>query len=207
MDNKFKFIENPSEQISNIKDYLFRILANWKWFVATIAIAMAIAYYVNISSQKIYGLKTTIAVNEKQNPLFSSGTNIAFNWGGVSDKVESIRKSLTSRSHNEKVIGRLNFYVDYLKDGQFRKEDAYGETPFTLKLQPNQFQLLNTLIKIDFIDNQRFELSVDFSEKATYSLINYKDESLRDFEENNNRFSKTFLIDEYINLPFLKAQI
>ncbi|MFZ2432569.1 MAG: polysaccharide biosynthesis tyrosine autokinase [Lutibacter sp.] len=207
MDNKFKFIENPSEQISNIKDYLFRILANWKWFVATIAIALAIAYYVNISSQKIYGLKTTIAVNEKQNPLFSSGTNIAFNWGGVSDKVESIRKSLTSRSHNEKVISRLKFYVDYLKDGRFRKEDAYGDTPFTLKLQPNQYQLLNTLIKIDFIDNQRFELSVDFSEKATYSLINYKDESLRDFEENKNRFSKTFLIDEYINLPFLKAQI
>lgn len=207
MDNKFKFIENPSEQISNVKDYLFRILANWKWFVATIAIAMAIAYYFNISSQKIYGLKTTIAVNEKQNPLFSSGTNIAFNWGGVSDKVESIRKALISRSHNEKVIGRLNFYVDYLKDGRFRREDAYGETPFTLKLQPNQYQLLNTLIKIDFIDNERFELSVDFAESATYKLINYKDESLQNLEGYKTRFSKIFLIDEYINLPFLKAQI
>lgn len=207
MDNKFKFIENPSEQISNIKDYLFRILANWKWFVATIVIALAIAYYINISTQRIYGLKTTIAVNEKQNPLFSSGTNIAFNWGGVSDKVESIRKSLTSRSHNEKVINRLNFYVDYLKDGRFRIEDVYGETPFMLKLQPNQYQLLNTLIKIDFIDNQRFELSVDFNDNATYKLINYKDETLIDLEGNKKRFSKIFLVNEYINLPFLKAQI
>ncbi|MGV8945662.1 MAG: polysaccharide biosynthesis tyrosine autokinase [Lutibacter sp.] len=207
MDNKFKFIENPSEQISNIKDYLFRILANWKWFVATIAIAMAIAYYINISSQKIYGLSTTIAVNEKQNPLFSSGTNIAFNWGGVSDKVESIRKSLTSRSHNEEVIRRLHFYIDYLKEGQFRKEDVYGETPFTLILQPNQYQLLNTLIKIEFIDDNRFELSVDFNEDENYKLINYKDETLTDFKADNKRFSKSFLIDEYINLPFLKAQI
>jgi capsular exopolysaccharide synthesis family protein len=207
MDNKFKFIDNPSEQISNIKDYLFRILANWKWFVLTIAIAFAIAYYVNISTQKIYGLSTTIAVNEKQNPLFSSGTNIAFNWGGVSDRVESIRKSLTSRSHNEKVISRLNFYVDYLKEGRFRREDAYGETPFTIKLQPNQYQLLNTLIKIDFIDNGRYELSVDFNETAAYKLFNYKDESFKDLKENKKRFSKVFLIDEYINLPFLKAQI
>ncbi|MDO9274408.1 MAG: polysaccharide biosynthesis tyrosine autokinase [Lutibacter sp.] len=207
MDNKFKFIENPSEQISNIKDYLFRILANWKWFVATIAIALGIAYYVNVSSQKIYGLQTTIAVNEKQNPLFSSGTNIAFNWGGVSDKVESIRKSLTSRSHNEKVISRLNFYIDYLKDERFRKEDVYGETPFTLKLQPNQYQLLNTLIKIEFMDNERFELSVDFNEKATYKLNNYKDETQIDFEGDKKQFSKVFLLDEYINLPFLKAQI
>ena len=207
MDNKFKFIENPSEQISNIKDYLFRILANWKWFVATIAIALAVAYYINISTQRIYGLKTTIAVNEKQNPLFSSGTNIAFNWGGVSDKVESIRKALTSRSHNEKVISRLHFYVDYLKDGRFRREDAYGETPFSLKLQPNQYQLLNTLIKIDFIDNERFQLSVDFTDKATYKLNNYKDETQIDFAGNTKRFSKVFLVDEYINLPFLKAQI
>lgn len=207
MDNKFKFIENPSEQISNIKDYLFRILANWKWFVASIVVALAIAYYINISTQRIYGLKTTIAVNEKQNPLFSSGTNIAFNWGGVSDKVESIRKALTSRSHNEKVINRLNFYVDYLKDGRFRIEDAYGETPFTLKLQPNQYQLLNTLIKIDFIDNQRFKLSVDFNENANYKLNNYKDETQQDYDGDKKRFSKVFLIDEYINLPFLKAQI
>lgn len=207
MDNKFKFIENPSEQISNIKDYLFRILANWKWFLATIAIAFAIAYYINISTQRIYGLKTTIAVNEKQNPLFSSGTNIAFNWGGVSDKVESIRKALTSRSHNEKVINRLNFYVDYLKDGRFRIEDAYGETPFTLKLQPNQYQLLNTLIKIDFIDNQRFKLSVDFNEKAIYKLNNYKDETQLEYDGDKKPFSKVFLVDEYINLPFLKAQV
>ncbi len=207
MDHKFKFIENPSEQISNIKDYLFRILANWKWFVATIAIALAVAYYINISTQRIYGLSTTIAVSEKQNPLFSSGTNIAFNWGGVSDKVESIRKSLTSRSHNEKVIGRLNFYVDYLKEGRFRIEDAYGQAPFTIKLQPNQYQLLNTLIKIDFIENDRFELSVDFDQKASYKLNNYKDETQIDFKEAKKRFSKVFLIDEYINLPFLKAQI
>jgi capsular exopolysaccharide synthesis family protein len=207
MDNKFKFIENPSEQISNIKDYLFRILANWKWFVATIGIALAIAYYVNISSQKIYGLKTTIAVNEKQNPLFSSGTNIAFNWGGVSDKVESIRKALTSRSHNEKVINRLNFHIDYLKDGRFRREDAYGETAFSLKLQPNQYQLMNTLIKIDFIDNDRFQLSVDFNENENYKLNNYKDETQIDFEDHKKSFSKEFLVNEYINLPFLKAQI
>lgn len=207
MDNKFKFIENPSEQISNIKDYLFRILANWKWFVATIAIAMGVAYYINISTQRIYGLQTTIVVNEKQNPLFSSGTNIAFNWGGVSDKVESIRKSLTSRTHNEKVVSRLDFYIEYLKDGQFRTEDVYGETPFTVKLQPNQYQLLNTLIKIDFIDDAHFELSVDFVEKGTYQLINYKDEDIIALDGNNKRFSKIFLIDEYINLPFLKAQI
>ena len=128
MENKFRFIENPNEQISNIKDYIFRILSNWKWFVATVAVAMTIAYYVNISTQKQYGLNTTILINEKQNPLFSSGTNIAFNWGGVSDKVQSIRKSIVSRAHNEKVVKDLEFYLEYLIEGRFRYEDIYGRT-------------------------------------------------------------------------------
>ncbi|PCH50531.1 MAG: hypothetical protein COC22_05755, partial [Flavobacteriaceae bacterium] len=207
MENKFNFIENRVEHISDIKDYLFRILANWKWFLFSIIIAFGIAYYFNISTEKIYGLQTTIAVKEKQNPLFSSGTNIAFNWGGVSDKVESIRKALISRTHNEKVVKELKFYIEYLKDGRFRTEDVYGKTNFVITLQPNQYQLLNKLIKIDFIDNNSFTLSVDFKGKTSANLINYKDESTKEIIIKNESFSQIFLMDEYINLPFLKAQI
>ncbi len=207
MDNKFKFIENPNEQISNIKDYIFRILSNWKWFVAAIAVAMTIAYYMNISTQKQYGLNTTILINEKQNPLFSSGTSIAFNWGGVSDKVQSIRKAIVSRSHNEKVVKELQFYIEYLEEGRFRYEDVYGRTPFTIKLQPNQYQLQNTLIKIDFISDGSFNLSVNFSVEENYRLVNFRDESTKNFEPEQQNISKIFSIDEYINLPFLKAQI
>lgn len=207
MESQFKFIENPAEQISNIKDFIFRIISNWKWFVLTITIAMTIAFYINLSAPKVYGLKATIAVKEKQNPLFSTGTNIAFNWGGVSDKVESIRKALISRSHNEIVVRDLEFYIEYLKEGDFGKEDVYGKTPFKIVLQPNQFQLLNTLIKIDFLDENNFNLSVDFNEDTHYKLINYKDEQIKDLNFNKQNFTKTFSIDEYINLPFLKAQI
>ena len=207
MDNKFKINVNPSDQISDIKDYLFRILANWKWFLLTIPLALALAYYKNISSQKIYGLSTTIEVKEKQNPLFASGTNIAFNWGGVSDKVESIRKTLSSRSHNEKVVNELEFYIEYYKQGRFRMEDVYGKTPFKLKLQPNQYQLINTLVKVEFINNSSYKLSVDFNPERDYQLINYKDESIKKFHPESASFSQTYSIDEYVNLPFLKGQI
>jgi capsular exopolysaccharide synthesis family protein len=207
MDNKFSFSEQTSEHISDIKDYLFRIIANWKWFVFAILVAFAIAYYYNISSEKIYGLSTTIAVKEKQNPLFSTGTNIAFNWGGVSDKVESIRKALTSRSHNENVIKELKFYIDYLKDGKFRKEDVYKETPFEIILQPNQYQLLNNLIEIEIIDEDNFNFKVEFESEENYNLINYKDETTKNYIPESSSFSKSFTFNEYINLPFLKGQL
>ena len=115
MEEDFNFIKNSDESISDIKDYLFRVLAHWKWFLVTIPIGLAIAYYINISTEKKFGLNATISISEKQNPLFSGGTNIAFNWGGVSDKVEGVRRYLTSRTHNEAVVKELQFYIEYLK--------------------------------------------------------------------------------------------
>ncbi len=207
MNKQFNFSEKANEQITDIKDYLFRILANWKWFVLAIIIALAIAYFFNISTQKIYGLKTTIAVKEKQNPLFATGTNIAFNWGGVSDKVESIRKTFTSRSHNEKVVKELKLYIDYFVDGKFRKEDVYGKNPFKIKLQPNQYQLLDNFIKITFQDNNNFTVSVDFNEDSKYKLMNYNNETTKNFIPKTYSFSKKYSFNEYINEPFLKGEL
>lgn len=206
MDNAAKIREVARAQATDVKDYLYRVMSNWKWFLVSIPLAFAIAYLYNLQAPKIYGLTTTIAVKEKSNPLFASGTNIAFNWGGVSDKVESIRKSLGSRSHNEKVVRELQFYIEYLREGQFRNEDVYGMVPFILELQPNQMQLLNVLIKIDVLNEETFRLSVDFSGEQKYTLINYKDSKRKSFT-GNEVFSREYDFGEYINLPFLKGQI
>lgn len=206
MDNKTKIRETARAQATDVKDYLFRVMSNWKWFLLSIPFALAVAYIYNLQAPKIYGLTTTIAVKEKSNPLFASGTNIAFNWGGVSDKVESIRKSLGSRSHNEKVVREMQFYIEYLKDGQFRLEDIYGEVPFKLELQPNQMQILNQLIQVEVLNESSFKLSVDFSEAENLSLINYKDGKRKSYTPTEN-FERKYDFGEYINLPFLKGQI
>jgi capsular exopolysaccharide synthesis family protein len=207
MEQEFKILnsqtENSGENLSDIKGYFFRVLSNWRLFLITIPIALAVAYYVNISTERIYSLHSTIAVKEKQNPLFSTGTNIAFNWGGVSDKVESIRRVLSSRSHNEKVVRELEYYIDYLRQGRFRVEDVYGDTPFLVKLKTDKFQLTNTIITIEFIDNYRFKLSVDFGEESKVSMINYQNNKTHIYDVTTPTFSQEYKLDELIDLPFL----
>ncbi|MDC9722305.1 MAG: polysaccharide biosynthesis tyrosine autokinase [Urechidicola sp.] len=207
MEEDFNFIKNSDESISDIKDYLFRVLAHWKWFLVTIPIGLAIAYYINISTQKQFGLSATISITEKQNPLFSSGTSIAFNWGGVSDKVEGVRRYLSSRTHNEAVVKELQFYIEYLKKGQFRNEDVYGKTPFKVILEPNQYQLLNTLVRIDFTDDHNFNLTVNFEDKSSIKLINYDTDEILDYSISNATFSQQFSLDEELRLPFLNLAL
>ena len=94
-----------------------------------------------------------ITVKDEQNPLFSSSTNIAFNWGGPSDQVETIMTILKSRTHNEKVVSKLKYQIVYLKEGNYRKEDIYGKNPFVVNLDTAHYQLQGTIIQLDFLES------------------------------------------------------
>ena len=118
----------------DVQEYLIKVISNWKLFLVTLIIGLLIASFINRYKQKNYSLNSIITVKEEQNPLFSSNTNIAFNWGGPSDKVETVITILKSRSHNEIVVDSLKYYIDYLKEGRFRMLDIYGNQPFVLDL-------------------------------------------------------------------------
>ena len=90
--------------------------------------------------ERVYDLETIITVKDEQNPLFTSNTNIAFNWGGPSDQVETIITILKSRTHNEKVVRKLNYVVDYFVDGRFRKINVYGNSPFLVDIDTFKYQ-------------------------------------------------------------------
>ena len=118
---------NSQEKNSSLdpKYYFFKVLGYWQLFFVTILLSLITARFLNGYNTKLYSLKTTISVKEETNPLFSSGTNLTFNWGGASDIIETVNIILRSRTHNEKVVSKLQFYIDYLKDGKYRFEDVY----------------------------------------------------------------------------------
>ena len=39
----------------DIKTYFFKIIAQWKLFILFFAVTFSYAYYINISTQRIYG--------------------------------------------------------------------------------------------------------------------------------------------------------
>ena len=112
-DNK-NYQGNVEQQTSfDVKYYLFKVLGYWRLFVVTIIIALIVARFLNGYLQKRFSMNTMISVKEENNPLFSTGTSLTFNWGGTSDLLETVKVILVSRSHNEKVVEKLQFYIDY----------------------------------------------------------------------------------------------
>ncbi|XLS28125.1 GumC family protein [Flavobacteriaceae bacterium M23B6Z8] len=161
----------------DFKGFILRALRYWYIILACIAVALGIAYYINLRAERLYKLETLITIKEEQNPFFTSTLNLTFNWGGASDKVETIRTILGSRAHNEEVVRLLQLYIHYKVQGPFRLEDVHTNTPFKVMLNESGSQLLNVPVKVKFIDEESFELSYQLDNPEA-RIINYIEPSI-----------------------------
>jgi capsular exopolysaccharide synthesis family protein len=190
----------------DFKGFLLKIGSYWKWFVLSLAITFTIAYQVNIRKEKIYSMETLISVKEESNPLFTSNTSLVFNWGGTSDQVQTISTTLQSRSHNELVVDKLQYYISYLSQGKYNLVDAYGAVPFYVAIDKTKGQLAGTLIGIKFLSENEYQIRIPFAANSV-SLITYSDNSYGNTSVVVGDFVKRYKVGEPVSLPFLNWKL
>ena len=200
----FSFFETQNS--FDFKGFLIKTASYWKWFIASLIIAFIIAHQVNIRKEKIYAMETTIAIKEENNPFFTSNTSLVFNWGGTSDQVQNIAMTIKSRSHNEVVVDKLQFYIDYLVKGEYYFHDAYGYVPFYIMPDKKAGQLGDRLIGIKFVSPNEYEIRYTFAE-PTVGLIHYIDNSTSTVNVQPEEFVKRYKIGQKVDLPFLNFQL
>lgn len=196
----FTFFDKQSS--FDFKGFLIKTISYWKWFVIGLIIAFSIAHQVNVRKQKIYGIETTIAVQEENNSFFTSNTSLVFNWGGTSDKVQMISTTLKSRSHNELVVDKLGFYIDYLKQTKYFLQDVYGAVPFEVTIDKSKNQLLDQFVKVKMVSKNAYQITIPFKGDAT-EVIRYSDNKESVVDVPSGEFKRVYKIGEVVNLPFL----
>ncbi|NRS90187.1 capsular exopolysaccharide synthesis family protein [Flavobacterium sp. 7E] len=200
----FSIFENQAS--FDFKGFLMKIAGYWKWFLLSLIISFTIAYQVNIRKEKIYAMETLISVKEENNPLFTSTTSLVFNWGGISDQVQTISTTLQSRSHNELVVENLQFYIDYLVQGKYNLTDAYGAVPFYVTIDKTKGQLAGGLIGIKFINESEYEIRIPF-EQNSVSILTYSDDSYATTAVAEGEFVKRYKVGQQVSLPFLNWKL
>ncbi|MBZ4041983.1 exopolysaccharide transport family protein [Flavobacterium hibisci] len=190
----------------DFKGFLLKIFGYWKLFLVSLIIAFTIAYQVNIRKEKIYSMKTLISIKEESNPFFTSNTSLVFNWGGISDQVSGISTILQSRSHNELVVDKLQYYIDYLQKGDYNMVDVYGSVPFYVNIDKTKPQLAGTLISIKFLSPNEYQIRIPF-ENNSVSLFTYADNSYSNTTVQPIEFIKKYKVGEKVVLPFLNWKL
>ncbi|MEM8520369.1 polysaccharide biosynthesis tyrosine autokinase [Flavobacterium sp. PL12] len=200
----FSIFEN---QVSfDFKGFLIKIGSYWKWFLISLLITFTIAYQVNVRKEKIYGMETLISVKEESNPLFTSNTSLVFNWGGTSDQVQTISTTLQSRSHNELVVDKLQYYIDYLAQGKYNLVDAYGAVPFYVNIDKSKGQLSGALISIKFLSESEYEIKIPF-ENSSVSTLTYSNNTYGSTNVEIGDFVKRYKVGQQVSLPFLNWKL
>lgn len=200
----FSVFENQAS--FDFKGFLIKIGSYWKWFLVSLIITFTIAYQVNIRKEKIYSVETVVAVKEETNPLFTSNTSLTFNWGGTSDQVQTISTTLQSRSHNELVVDKLQYYISYLVQGEYNLVDAYGAVPFYVNIDKTKGQLSGNLIGIKFLSENEYEIRIPFENNAA-SLITYSTNSYSTTAVETGDFVKRYKVGAQVSLPFLNWKL
>jgi len=190
----------------DFKGFLIKIAGYWKWFLLSLIITFTVAYEINIRKEKIYGMETLISVKEENNPFFTSNTSLVFNWGGTSDQVQTISTTLQSRSHNEQVVDKLQFYIDYLVQGKYNIIDAYGAVPFYVSIDKSKSQLSQKLIAIKFLSENVYEIRIPF-ENSSVPIVTYSDNSYNKTAVQIGDFVKKYKVGEQVTLPFLNWKL
>ncbi len=197
-------INQASLPIIDFKKLLYKVINGWKWVLLSVLLALGLAYYFNIHKKYIYKIDTKISVKDEQNPFFTSSMNLTFNWGGASDKVETMVTTLKSRTHNEEVVESIDYYIQYLKKNTYFFNDIYGHNPFKIVLDKNKDQVLNQLIQVSVIDSTTVKISVDF-ESTSLNLINYKTKEKSNFEiKDELHYEKIVQYNDTVAFPFMK---
>jgi capsular exopolysaccharide synthesis family protein len=196
----FSFFENQNS--FDFKGFLIKTGSYWKWFLLGLIICLTVAHQVNIRKQKIYSLDTTLAIKEQDNPLFTSNTSLVFNWGGASDQVQNIATTIKSRSHNEIVVEKLQFYIDYLKQQKYFVEDVYGNTPFYVTIDKNKNQISKVPIKIKFLSASIYEITIEPNTNSI-SVLNYHENTINAIDIKEDKIVKKYKVGQPVVLPFL----
>ena len=200
----FSIFENQTS--FDFKGFLIKIGSYWKWFLVSLIITFTIAYQTNIRKGKIYGMETLISVKEENNPFFTSNTSLVFNWGGTSDQVQTISTTLQSRSHNELVVDKLQYYISYLAQGKYKLEDAYGAVPFYVAIDKSKGQIAGALISIKFFSENEYEIRIPFVGNSV-SIITYSNNSYGNTAVETGDFVKRYKVGQQVSLPFLNWKL
>jgi polysaccharide biosynthesis transport protein len=200
---------NNFETQFDFKGFLYKLFGYWKWFLLSLLLCFIVAYQINIRKEKIYQLESSITLKEKNNPFFTSNTSLVFNWGGTSDQVSNIVTEIKSRTHNELIVNKLQYYINYQKKDKYYKKDIYGSCPFKVEINKNAFQILDTEIKINIINSQEYELTINFDDSSEndINLYNYKIFKKKTITNPKNVFKKTLKFGENIKNNFIDFKI
>ena len=164
MDNNeelLKLLLKKEEEPQNIKDFLFKLLFHWKWFVLSAIVGVAVAYFFSRYTPPTYQVKSVLLVKEKQAEGLSLDNIFSSSPLKQDVNIENHIGILTSFELNYRVLENLGWRVSWFQEMPLEDFEMYGNEPYKVEFDQTAFNLKGVPVLITPLDDKRYKITVD----------------------------------------------
>jgi len=166
--------ENDFKKIAEL------IKRNYIFFLASVIIALGLAFVINLYSVPVYQINSSVLIKEDTKQGGGGNMNDFLNSSlfGKDQNFQNELWTIQSTPVIEQTIKNLDLSVSYYKKENFLEIDAYKQAPFIVMFSKDHVQPLNVRFKINFLGKGKFTLAAE-GEKVrfyTYNTNKYSDQ-------------------------------
>jgi len=157
----------PEEETLDIKQLLYRVIANWYWYAISVFIALFVAYLVNRYSQQIYSVTSSVIVRDDDQTKSYVGAEQLIQSLRLVKNTKSVQNEigiLQSYSLARQTIEELDeFNVTYVAVGRrgIKESKLYKRCPFKVITDSGAVNLINYPVYVTILDSLRYTVEID----------------------------------------------
>ena len=131
MADNFNNTQNAAGEVQgfNIRDFIFKCLSRWYWFVISVVLCIGAAAYYLYKAPKIYTRSATVLIKESAVRRTSNDLESMLSAGGMTQQNSKLANeiiALQSPDLMRSVVERMGLDFDYFLIGRVRKHVVYG---------------------------------------------------------------------------------
>lgn len=159
-------VQHPQEESIDIRKFIFKVLRNWYWFVASIIVSFAIAWYINKYNDPVYSINASIIINEEKKSAAEMLINVLDRFSARKN-VENEIAILRSYKMAYKAITDLpEFSISYFSVGRVRTPMLYKNTTFKVIVDTVSNNKTETKVFVTILNKEEFKLKFDGDDTA-----------------------------------------
>lgn len=109
-----------------LRDILYLLASNWKWFVLSVVLCVGIAYLHVQRQPRVYSRSASLLIKGKES-MQGEAEGIIQELGAVgTSNLNNELMSFRTVATAEELVRRLHLDIDYAHDGTFHKDVVYG---------------------------------------------------------------------------------
>ncbi|MBC7919820.1 MAG: polysaccharide biosynthesis tyrosine autokinase [Ferruginibacter sp.] len=149
---------DAARESPDVKLLILRYLRYWPYFMASIGLAMGIAYFFNRYSTPRYGINATLLLKDTRGTSGANDFLEGFQLLKTSRNMENEIGIMRSHSMALATIRQLDFGVSYFKDGNIRTSELYGDVPIRVEVDVAHPQPYGVIFEVRPVNERQFSI-------------------------------------------------